>query len=102
LHGKQSPSTGDRILLPPLYEVKEYFDRVFVINKGRLITSGKVKEILASYDNVAFVSLGNKRSAPSQNQRCHSPDASENIRYRISTDLSIAEAPVILICKQPL
>jgi ABC-type multidrug transport system ATPase subunit len=41
-----------------LYEVEEYCDRVFVINKGRLISSGKVKEILAPHDNVILVSFG--------------------------------------------
>ena len=43
-----------------LYEVEEYCDRVFVINKGRLISSGKVKEILAPHENVVHVSFGGK------------------------------------------
>jgi ABC-type multidrug transport system ATPase subunit len=43
-----------------LYEVEEYCDRVFVINKGRLISSGKVKEILAPHENVVLVSFGGK------------------------------------------
>ena len=41
-----------------LYEVEEYCDRVFVINNGRLISSGEVKEILAPHDNVVLVSFG--------------------------------------------
>lgn len=40
-----------------LYEVEEYCDRVFVINKGRLISSGKVKEILAPHDNIVLVTF---------------------------------------------
>ena len=47
-----------------LYEVEEYCDRVFVINKGRLISSGKVKEILAPHDNVVLVSFGDKAPDP--------------------------------------
>ncbi len=40
-----------------LYEVEEYCDRVFVINHGRLIASGKVKEILAPHENVLHVTF---------------------------------------------
>jgi ABC-type multidrug transport system ATPase subunit len=47
-----------------LYEVEEYCDRVFVINNGRLISSGKVKEILAPHDNVVLVSFGGKAPDP--------------------------------------
>jgi ABC-2 type transport system ATP-binding protein len=43
-----------------LYEVEEYCDRVFVINHGHLISSGKVKEILAPHENVVLVSFGGK------------------------------------------
>lgn len=43
-----------------LYEVEEYCDRVFVINHGSLITSGKVKEILAPHDNVLQVTFHDK------------------------------------------
>jgi ABC-type multidrug transport system ATPase subunit len=43
-----------------LYEVEEYCDRVFVINNGRLISSGKVKEILAPHDNVVLVGFDGK------------------------------------------
>lgn len=47
-----------------LYEVEEYCDRVFVINHGRLISSGKVKEILAPHENVVLVSFGGKPPDP--------------------------------------
>jgi ABC-2 type transport system ATP-binding protein len=40
-----------------LYEVQEYCDRVFVINHGCLIASGKVKELLAPLDNVLHVTF---------------------------------------------
>jgi ABC-2 type transport system ATP-binding protein len=40
-----------------LYEVEEYCDRVFVINHGRLIASGKVKDILAPHENVLQVTF---------------------------------------------
>jgi ABC-type multidrug transport system ATPase subunit len=40
-----------------LYEVEEYCDKVFVINHGRLIASGKVKEILAPHDNIVQVTF---------------------------------------------
>ena len=40
-----------------LYEVEEYCDRVFVINHGSLIASGKVKEIIAPHDNVVQVTF---------------------------------------------
>ena len=47
-----------------LYEVEEYCDRVFVINNGHLISSGRVKEILAPHDNVVLVSFGGKPPDP--------------------------------------
>jgi len=47
-----------------LYEVEEYCDRVFVINNGRLVSSGKVKEILAPHENVVLVSFGGKAPDP--------------------------------------
>ena len=47
-----------------LYEIEEYCDRVFVINHGRLISSGKVKEILAPHENVVLVSFGGKPPDP--------------------------------------
>jgi ABC-type multidrug transport system ATPase subunit len=47
-----------------LYEVEEYCEKVFVINKGRLISSGKVKEILAPHDNVMLVTFGGKSPDP--------------------------------------
>jgi ABC-2 type transport system ATP-binding protein len=40
-----------------LYEVEEYCDKVFVINHGTLITSGKVKEIIAPHDKVVQVTF---------------------------------------------
>lgn len=40
-----------------LYEVEEYCDKVFVINHGSLIASGKVKEILAPHDKVIQVTF---------------------------------------------
>jgi ABC-2 type transport system ATP-binding protein len=40
-----------------LYEVEEYCDKVFVINHGSLIASGKVKEIIAPHDNVIHVTF---------------------------------------------
>ena len=43
-----------------LYEVEEYCDRVFVINNGRLISSGEVRDILAPHDNVVLVSFGSE------------------------------------------
>jgi ABC-2 type transport system ATP-binding protein len=43
-----------------LYEVEEYCDRVFVVNHGSLITSGKVKEILAPHENVLQVTYHDK------------------------------------------
>ena len=43
-----------------LYEVEEYCDRVFVINHGSLITSGKVREILAPHENVLHVTFHDK------------------------------------------
>jgi len=47
-----------------LYEVEEYCDRVFVINHGHLVSSGKVKEILAPHENVVLVSFGGKPPDP--------------------------------------
>lgn len=47
-----------------LYEIEEYCDRVFVINHGRLVSSGKVKEILAPHENVVLVSFGDKPPDP--------------------------------------
>jgi len=47
-----------------LYEIEEYCDKVFVINHGRLISSGKVKEILAPHDNVVQVTFGGKPPDP--------------------------------------
>lgn len=38
-----------------LYEVEEYCDTVFVINKGRLIASGQVKDILTPHERVVRV-----------------------------------------------
>lgn len=40
-----------------LYEVEEYCDRVFVINHGHLVASGKVKEILAPHENIVRVTF---------------------------------------------
>ena len=40
-----------------LHEVEQYCDRVFVINHGRLVASGKVREILAPHDNVVRVTF---------------------------------------------
>jgi ABC-2 type transport system ATP-binding protein len=40
-----------------LYEVEEYCDKVFVINHGSLIASGKVKEIIAPHDKVVQVTF---------------------------------------------
>jgi ABC-type multidrug transport system ATPase subunit len=40
-----------------LYEVQEYCDRVFVINHGCLIASGKVKELLTPLENVLHVTF---------------------------------------------
>jgi ABC-2 type transport system ATP-binding protein len=40
-----------------LYEVEEYCDKVFVINHGRLIASGQVKEILAPREKVMRVTF---------------------------------------------
>jgi len=47
-----------------LYEIEEYCDRVFVINRGHLVSSGKVKEILAPHENVVLVSFGGKPPDP--------------------------------------
>ncbi len=40
-----------------LYEVEEYCDTVFVINKGRLIASGQVKEILTPHEKIVRVAF---------------------------------------------
>lgn len=40
-----------------LHEVEEYCDKVFVINNGRLVASGQVKELLVPYDNVVRVTF---------------------------------------------
>jgi ABC-2 type transport system ATP-binding protein len=40
-----------------LYEVEEYCDTVFVINKGRLIASGQVKEILTPHEKIVRVTF---------------------------------------------
>ena len=40
-----------------LYEVEEYCDRVIVINQGRAIASGNVRDILAPHDNVVRVTF---------------------------------------------
>jgi len=40
-----------------LYEVEEYCDTVFVINKGRLIASGQVKEILTPHERIVRVTF---------------------------------------------
>jgi len=47
-----------------LYEVEEYCDRVFVINHGRLISSGRVKEILAPHENIVLVTFRGKPPDP--------------------------------------
>jgi ABC-2 type transport system ATP-binding protein len=40
-----------------LYEVEEYCDTVFVINKGRLVASGQVKEILKPHEQIVRVTF---------------------------------------------
>ncbi len=40
-----------------LYEVEEYCDTVFVINKGRLIASGQVKDILKPHERIVRVTF---------------------------------------------
>ena len=40
-----------------LYEVEEYCDTVFVINKGRLIASGRVKDILTPHERIVRVTF---------------------------------------------
>lgn len=47
-----------------LYEIEEYCNRVFVINHGRLISSGKVTEILAPHENIVLVTFGGKPPDP--------------------------------------
>jgi len=41
-----------------LYEIQEYCDTVFVINRGRLVASGRVSEILAPHESVVRVTFG--------------------------------------------
>lgn len=48
-----------------LSEVEAFCDRVCVINRGRLIASGKVQDILAPRDNVIHVTLKD-RSVPTE------------------------------------
>lgn len=43
-----------------LYEVEEYCDTVFVINKGRLIASGQVKDILKPHERIVRVTFEGK------------------------------------------
>jgi ABC-2 type transport system ATP-binding protein len=43
-----------------LYEVEEYCDTVFVINKGRLIESGQVKDILKPHERIVRVTFEGK------------------------------------------
>ena len=43
-----------------LYEVEEYCDTVFVINKGHLIASGQVKDILTPHERIIQVSFEGK------------------------------------------
>ena len=43
-----------------LYEVEEYCDTVFVINKGRLIESGQVKDILMPHERIVRVTFEGK------------------------------------------
>ena len=43
-----------------LYEVEEYCDTVFVINKGRLIASGQVKDILTPHERIVRVTFEGK------------------------------------------
>lgn len=40
-----------------LYEVEEYCDTVFVINKGRLIASGQVKDILTPHERIVRITF---------------------------------------------
>lgn len=47
-----------------LYEVETYCDNVFVIHQGRLIASGKVKDILATQENVVRVGFRGKAPEP--------------------------------------
>lgn len=55
-----------------LYEVEEYCDKVFVINHGRLIASGKVKEILAPHDKVIHVTF---RGSPPDRSKLENEEA---------------------------
>jgi ABC-2 type transport system ATP-binding protein len=43
-----------------LYEVEEYCDRVIVINEGRAIASGNVRDILVPHDNVVRVTFSDR------------------------------------------
>jgi len=47
-----------------LYEVETYCEKVFVIDHGRLIASGKVKNILASHENVVRLSFRGEAPEP--------------------------------------
>lgn len=40
-----------------LYEVEEYCDTVFVINRGRLVAAGNVREILAPHERIVRVTF---------------------------------------------
>lgn len=44
-----------------LYEVEEFCDRVAVINRGRLVASGSVRQILAPHENVINVTFSSER-----------------------------------------
>lgn len=46
-----------------LYEVEEFCDRVVIINKGRAIASGEVKDLLAPQDNVVQVTFAQQLPA---------------------------------------
>jgi ABC-type multidrug transport system ATPase subunit len=48
-----------------LHEVEEYCDNVHVIDEGRLVASGIVKEILKPRDDVVRVTFAGKRPEPS-------------------------------------
>ncbi len=55
-----------------LYEVEEYCDKVFVINHGSLIASGKVKDILAPHDKIIQVTF---RGSPPDNSKLVNEEA---------------------------
>lgn len=48
-----------------LAEIEEYCDRVVIINKGQLIASGTVREILSGYDHIVRVAFHGARPDPS-------------------------------------